>query len=56
MEFSFFFFFVCKMSPKFEKLTNNEICTFLKVLENYLIIWNIKLKIFKQIFKQIYAK
>jgi len=30
--------------PKFRRLTNNEIWTFIEVLKNYLIIWNIKLK------------
>lgn len=32
------------MTPKFARLKNSEICTFLEILENYPIIWNIKLK------------
>lgn len=40
----FIFFFACEMTPKFARLKNSEICTFLEILENYPIIWNIKLK------------
>lgn len=32
------------MTPKFARLKHSEICTFLEILENYPIIWNIKLK------------
>ncbi|CAL1671968.1 unnamed protein product [Lasius platythorax] len=32
------------MAPKLARLKNSEICIFLEVLENYPIIWNIKLK------------